>query len=75
MGQERVWVERIGFDPTDVLLAGDANGDGMEDLVLFARKQGKVYVALSDGTRFGTPTLWHGFFAVSAPTSGRGSRT
>ena len=64
MGQERVWLDRIGFDPTDVLLSGDANGDGMEDLVLFARKRGQVYVALSDGTSFAAPTLWHGFFAV-----------
>ena len=24
-----------------------------------------MYVALSDGTRFGTPTVWHNFFAVS----------
>jgi Zn-dependent metalloprotease len=65
MGAERVWVNSIGFDPTDVLEAGDANGDGRADLILFARKQGKVYVALSNGTSFGTPTQWHSFFAVS----------
>jgi hypothetical protein len=65
MSQETVWLDRIGLDPTDVLLSGDANGDGMEDLVCFARKQGLVHVALSDGTKFGAPTLWHGFFAVS----------
>jgi hypothetical protein len=60
-----VWVNSIGFDPSDVLASGDVNGDGKKDLVLFARKQGKVYVALSDGTSFGPPTVWHNFFAVS----------
>jgi hypothetical protein len=65
MSHETVWLNSIGFDPTDVLAAGDANGDGKNDLILFARKQGKVYVALSDGTEFGAPTVWHGFFAVS----------
>ena len=65
MAAGTVWENNIGFDPTDVLQPGDANGDGRKDLILFARKQGKVYVALSDGTKFGTPTQWHGFFAVS----------
>jgi hypothetical protein len=60
-----VWADSLGFDPTDVVLSGDASGDGRADLVCFARRLGKVYVALSDGTRFGTPTPWHGFFAVS----------
>ena len=60
-----VWLNTIGFDSSDVPLSGDANGDGKDDLILFARKQGKVYVALSDGTEFGTPTQWHSFFAVS----------
>jgi hypothetical protein len=65
MNREAVWSNGIGFGPTDVLVAGDVNGDGRKDLVLFARTQGKVYVALSDGTKFGPPLLWHGFFAVS----------
>jgi hypothetical protein len=60
-----VWACCFGVDPADVLLSGDANGDGREDLILFSRKQGKVYVALSEVTQFGTPTQWHGFFAVS----------
>jgi hypothetical protein len=60
-----VWLTSIGSDSSDVLLSGDVNGDGKKDLVLFARKQGKVYVAVSDGTKFGTATVWHGFFAVS----------
>ena len=65
MGPATVWVSSIGFNPSDVLMSGDANGDGKEDLILFARTQGKVYVALSDGASFGNPTQWHGFFAVS----------
>ena len=65
MTPETVWLDSIGFDPTDVLLSGDANGDGKEDLILFARKQGKVYVALSTGRGSRLPTVWHNFFAVS----------
>ena len=60
-----VWLSGIGFDSSDVPLSGDVNNDGKKDLILFARTQGKVYVALSDGTKFGTPTEWHAFFAVS----------
>jgi hypothetical protein len=33
--------------------------------VCFARKLGKVYVALSTGGGFLAPEVWHGFFAVS----------
>jgi hypothetical protein len=65
MDPESVWLGSIGADPSDVLLSGDANADGKRDLICFARKQGKVYVALSDGTKFATPTVWHNFFAVS----------
>ena len=65
MAPASVWLGQIGFNPSDVLLAGDANGDGRDDLVLFARTIGKVYVALSNGAGFGAPTQWHGFFAVS----------
>jgi len=65
MASAAVWVGSIGFNSSDVLMSGDVNGDGKKDLILFARTQGKAYVALSDGTKFGTPTQWHGFFAVS----------
>jgi hypothetical protein len=65
MWQESVWASSIGVDPTDMLLEGDVNGDGRDDLVCFARKQGKVYVALSTGTSFDAPVVWHTFFAVS----------
>ena len=60
-----VWLQGVGFDTSDILRSDDADGDGRDDLVLFARNQGTVYVALSDGAAFGPPTLWHGFFAVS----------
>ena len=65
MTPEIVWVNSIGKDPSDVIVSGDANGDGKDDLIDFARKEGKVYVALSTGTSFSTPALWHGFFAIS----------
>ena len=60
-----VWVASIGVQSSDVILAGDANGDGRADLIDFARTEGKVYVALSNGHGFETPTVWHNFFAVS----------
>ena len=65
MTSETVWVNSIGSASSDLVFAGDANGDGKDDLICFARTEGKVYVALSDGTKFGTPTVWHPFFAVS----------
>ena len=65
MAPAQVWLDAIGFASSDVLLSGDANGDGRQDLVLFARTQGKVYVASSTGAGFAAPTVWHEFFAVS----------
>ena len=65
MAPAQVWAGGIGSDPTDVLQAGDVNGDGREDMIAFARREGRVYVALSTGTSFQAPTVWHGFFAVS----------
>ena len=65
MSTESVWLDSIGTRPSDVLLSGDANGDGRADLISFARQQGRVYVALSEGRKFAAPTVWHGFFAVS----------
>jgi hypothetical protein len=65
MTPAQVWLDSIGVDPSDVILSGDVNGDGRKDLVLFARRQGTVYVALSNGAKFLEPAPWHGFFAVS----------
>lgn len=64
MGQQTVWVDS-GSAASDVLGSGDANGDGKKDLIMFECTKGKVMVALADGARFGAPTQWHGFFAVS----------
>jgi hypothetical protein len=65
MGTAAVWANSIGTNASDLLFAGDVNGDGKKDLIAFARTEGKVYVAISNGTTFGTPTVWHNFFAVS----------
>jgi ELWxxDGT repeat protein len=60
-----VWLNSIGTSPSDVVLAGDVNGDGKQDLIAFARTEGKVYVSWSTDTSFSAPTVWHNFFAVS----------
>jgi len=41
---------------------GDVNGDGRDDIVAFHNTEG-VYVGLSTGTAFATPTLWTTDFA------------
>ena len=44
---------------------GDFNGDGRDDIVTFVRgAPGDVWVALSDGVRFGTAAKWHEYFAA-----------
>jgi hypothetical protein len=43
---------------------GDFNGDGKDDIASFTRgSAGDVYVALSDGSRFGPAVKWHDSFA------------
>jgi predicted outer membrane repeat protein len=66
MDTESIWLSTIGVDNGDLLQSGDFNGDGYDDLVLFARNEGKVYVALSNGNGFAAPTVWHNWFAVSS---------
>jgi ELWxxDGT repeat protein len=65
MMPERVWSSSIGFAASDVLQSGDVDGDGKDDLILFARTAHSVWVARSTGSAFQTPVRWHGFFAVS----------
>jgi len=44
---------------------GDVNGDGRDDIVTFVRGEpADVWVALSDGVRFGTSAKWHEYFAA-----------
>ncbi|MCR6488227.1 FG-GAP-like repeat-containing protein [Amycolatopsis sp. OK19-0408] len=47
----------------EVPMVGDFNGDGKDDIATFTLStSGDVYVALSDGTKFGAGALWHGDF-------------
>jgi hypothetical protein len=59
---------------SDVPLAGDFDGDGDDDIVIFSQRPqtddaghligpAPVRVALSDRTKFGTPSLWQRDFA------------
>ena len=65
MYESHNWLDSLGFNSSDLLFTGDANGDGRDDLILFARELGKVYVAKSYGSGFYPPEIWHNFFAVS----------
>ncbi len=49
----------------EVCRTGDFDGDDRDDIIAFVRNSwsgasGNVYVALSDGGRFGQPMLWQG---------------
>ncbi|MGW4060855.1 DNRLRE domain-containing protein [Amycolatopsis sp. NPDC004747] len=65
-GTARQW--HAGFAPGDELPGvGDFTGDGKFDIVSFTRgTTSKVFVAPSDGARFGTGVQWHGHFAVGS---------
>jgi len=65
MYPQAVWLGQLGFDAGDLLFAGDVNGDHLDDLILFNRTGHSVYVALSYGTGFGAPAIWHQYFAAS----------
>jgi hypothetical protein len=58
----------------EIPLAGDFNGDGLDDIAAFTRgTAGDVYVALSTGSSFsGKGVKWHDFFAINdeIPISG-----
>jgi len=56
------WHDAFSFR-TQIPAAGDVNGDGKDDLITFSRgDQGDVYVALSDGSKFGPAMKWHDAF-------------
>lgn len=59
----------------EIPLVGDFNGDGKDDITTFVQKEQKfangtvigpapVWVALSDGSRFKTSSIWHRFFSL-----------
>jgi PKD repeat protein len=66
METANIWLDALGEGDADVLHAADVNRDGRDDLILFARSSGRVLVALSNGTGFSAPEVWHNRFAVSA---------
>ena len=54
----------------EIPAVGDVNGDGKDDIITFVQKaqpglgSAPVWVALSDGTRFGPSRVWHPFFSL-----------
>jgi len=53
--------------------AGDFNGDGKDDIIVFAKgSNGGVYVALSNGSSFGAGVKWNNFFCVGDEICGLG---
>ena len=72
-GGSRVWHTFFSLKG-EIPMVGDFNGDGKDDIATFVQKphrdaagqviaQAPVWVALSDGTRFGSSRIWHNFFA------------
>lgn len=55
----------------EVPLVGDFNGDGKDDIITFVQKAqpgiglAPVWVALSEGNRFGPSRVWHPFFSLA----------
>src|SRR5215210_7245007 len=68
-GGGRVWSHNFCLGG-EVCTTGDVNGDGKADLITFVRDSrpgidhAAVYVALSDGTKFGDGTHWNGYFCA-----------
>lgn len=72
-GASRIW--HNFFAPKgEIPMVGDFNGDGKDDIATFVQRphkdaqgnviaQAPVWVALSDGVRFGPSRIWHNFFA------------
>ena len=52
--------------PGEYPAVADVNGDGLADIISFTQGtfgHNRVWVALSDGTRFGPAQVWHDWFA------------
>ena len=64
-----LWHWFFAVDIRETPYVGDFDGDGKADIVTFTRDNpaavGDVYVALSDGARFGPTRKWHDWFAIS----------
>ncbi|MGI5499272.1 DUF2961 domain-containing protein [Lentzea sp. CA-135723] len=65
VGTSAKWHDNFAVG-AEIPLTGDFDGDGRADVVTFTRGQNpRVYVSLSDGTRFVQDAWqWHGFFAA-----------
>jgi hypothetical protein len=67
-GDGQLWNDFFSIDG-EIPAVGDVNGDGKDDLITFTRGDAAdVYVALSDGTKFGPGQKWHDHFAIGAET-------
>ncbi len=64
-----IWSDFFAVDTRETPMTGDFNGDGKSDVITFTRDNpnavGDVYVALSDGSRFGNSVKWNDWFAVN----------
>jgi hypothetical protein len=66
-GASEVWQLDL-VAPWQTPLVGDFNGDGKDDIVIFSKQPeaagpSPVWVSLSDGTSFGTPSVWQRDFS------------
>jgi hypothetical protein len=66
------WADNVGGGPSRPW-AGDVNGDGKADAVVFVN--GTAAVAISGGAGFGAQTQWHDHFAVGDEIPGTGDFT
>jgi len=68
-GPDKVWASYSAESPL-VVLTGDFNGDGLDDLVYFHRstpgKEGHVDVRLNIGGEFAAAVRWHNSFCVGS---------
>lgn len=66
VGDAKLWHDFFGVG-TEIPAIGDFNGDGKDDAAIFKRSPTvDVFVALSNGAKFGTSVLWHDAFAYNA---------
>lgn len=64
----RLWHTNFAYR-NEIPAVGDVNGDRRADIIAFTRgNTGKVWVALSNGTAFTTPSIWHHQFCFGAET-------